>query len=62
MEVELRQLARAHDAVFPDGEPQERVLVAPSFLAAFGPAVLDAGLAAASDWYRGALESGAAPT
>lgn len=62
MEVELRQLARAHDAVFPDGEPQERVLVAPSFLAAFGPGVLQAGLAAASDWYRGALESGAAPT
>ncbi len=61
MTVELGQLARAHDAVFPDGSPQERVLVAPSLLAAYGPAVLESALSAASDWYRGALESGAAP-
>lgn len=61
MEVELRQLSRAHDAVFPDGAPQERILVAPSLLAAHGPGLLEALLSAASTWYRGALEGGAAP-
>ena len=61
MQVELSQLSRAHDAIFPDGAPQERVLVAPSLLAAHGPGLLEALLAAASSWYRGALEGGAAP-
>jgi bacillithiol biosynthesis cysteine-adding enzyme BshC len=61
MAVELRQLARAHDAVFPDGAPQERVLVVPSLLAAHGPGLLEALLSAASGWYRGALERSAAP-
>ena len=59
--IELRQLSRAHDAIFPDGAPQERVLVAPSLLAAHGTGLLEALLSAASNWYRGALESGAAP-
>ncbi len=58
-ETEMRQLERAHQAVYPDGSPQERVLVAPSFLARHGPVLLDATLAAAAGWYRGALESGA---
>lgn len=61
MEVELRQLSRAHDAIFPDGAPQERALVAPSLLAAHGLGLLGALLSAASNWYGGALESGAAP-
>jgi uncharacterized protein YllA (UPF0747 family) len=59
MDVELGQLTRAHDVIFPHGTPQERVLGAPSFLAAWGPSVLDAALGAASNWYRNALEGGA---
>lgn len=59
MEVELRQLTVAHDAILPDGAPQERVLGAPSFLARHGTAVLDAAFGAATDWYRAALEGGA---
>ncbi|MGE5091080.1 MAG: bacillithiol biosynthesis cysteine-adding enzyme BshC [Bacillota bacterium] len=61
IEVELRQLTLAHNAIYPDGVPQERVLSVPSFLARHGRAVLDATLDAASDWYRGALESSARP-
>lgn len=61
IDVELRQVTLAHDAVYPDGIPQERVLSVPSFLARHGRAVLDAALGAASDWYRGALESSGAP-
>ena len=61
IEVELRQLTLAHNAVYPDGVPQERVLCVPSFLARHGSAVLDAGLEAASTWYRRALESAAVP-
>lgn len=61
IEVELRQLTLAHNAVYPDGVPQERVLCVPSFLARHGHAVLDAELDAASDWYRRALESTAVP-
>ena len=60
-EIELRQLAAAHASVYPDGTPQERVLVAPSFLARHGPPLLDATLAAATDWYRSALEGRPAP-
>lgn len=61
IDVELRQVTLAHNAVYPDGVPQERVLCVASFLARHGRAVLDATLDAASDWYRGALESGAVP-
>ena len=59
IEVELRQLRLAHNAVCPDGVPQERVLCVPSFLARHGHAVLDAVLETTSDWYRRALERAA---
>ena len=40
-ETLLRQLARAQAAVFPRGEPQERVLTLASFLIRYGPGLLD---------------------
>ena len=58
----MRQLAGARESVYPDGVPQERVLVAPSFLARHGPPLLDATLAAAATWYRSALEARPGPT
>jgi len=61
-EIEMRQLAGARESVYPDGVPQERVLVAPSFLARHGPPLLDATLAAAATWYRSALEARPGPT
>ena len=61
IDVELRQVTLAHNAVWPEGVPQERVLSVASFLARHGRAVLDAALATASAWYRGALESSGAP-
>ncbi|OLC05338.1 MAG: hypothetical protein AUH45_00700 [Gemmatimonadetes bacterium 13_1_40CM_69_22] len=38
----LRQISRARDAVYPRGEPQERVLTLASFLIRYGPGLLDA--------------------
>jgi uncharacterized protein YllA (UPF0747 family) len=39
-ETALQQLARTRTALFPDGEPQERVLTAASFLARYGGELL----------------------
>ncbi|HYK81921.1 MAG TPA: bacillithiol biosynthesis BshC [Gemmatimonadales bacterium] len=41
-ETLLRQIARARAAVYPQGEPQERVLTLASFLIRYGPALVDA--------------------
>lgn len=41
-ETLLRQIARARAAVYPEGQPQERVLTLASFLIRYGPALVDA--------------------
>ena len=41
-ETLVRQIARARAAVYPQGEPQERVLTLASFLIRYGPALVDA--------------------
>ena len=41
-ETLVRQIARARAAVYPQGEPQERVLTLVSFLIRYGPALVDA--------------------
>ena len=41
-ETLVRQIARARAAVYPQGQPQERVLTLASFLIRYGPALLDA--------------------
>ena len=40
-ETLVRQIARARAAVYPDGQPQERVLTLPSFLIRYGRELLD---------------------
>lgn len=59
-ETELGQLTRAKTAVAPDGKPQERVLTVAPFLARHGPSLTVSLLAAAEEWYAGALEGAAA--
>lgn len=41
-ETLVRQIARARAAVYPGGQPQERVLTLASFLIRYGPALIDA--------------------
>jgi bacillithiol synthase len=41
-ETLVRQIARARAAVYPDGQPQERVLTLASFLLRYGPGLLEA--------------------
>jgi uncharacterized protein YllA (UPF0747 family) len=41
-ETLVRQIARARAAVYPEGQPQERVLTLASFLVRYGPALIDA--------------------
>jgi AmmeMemoRadiSam system protein A len=40
-ETLVRQIGRARAALYPDGQPQERVLTIASFLVRYGPALLD---------------------
>lgn len=40
-ETLMRQIARARASVYPDGQPQERVLTLASFLIRYGPALVD---------------------
>jgi uncharacterized protein YllA (UPF0747 family) len=40
-EALVRQIVRARAAVYPHGEPQERVLTLASFLIRYGPALID---------------------
>jgi uncharacterized protein YllA (UPF0747 family) len=44
------QLARARAALAPEGKPQERVLTAATFLARYGPGLLDAIEAEVARW------------
>ncbi len=46
----VSQLARARAALMPQGQPQERVLTASSFLARYGPDLLDAIAAEVARW------------
>jgi len=41
-ETLVRQIARARAVVYPEGQPQERVLTLASFLIRYGPGLLDA--------------------
>jgi bacillithiol synthase len=41
-ETLVRQISRARAAVYPDGQPQERVLTLASFLVRYGPGLVDA--------------------
>ena len=41
-ETLIRQIARARAAVYPQGQPQERVLTFPSFAIRYGPTLVDA--------------------
>ena len=57
--TETQQIARARDALFPLGKPQERVLTVAPFLARYGPNLLSELLESIEDWYRTALEAAA---
>jgi bacillithiol synthase len=61
-EVELGQLAKARSLVLPHGEPQERVLTVASFLARYGPALIDDLGEAMEGWYASALEGALDPS
>jgi len=56
--TELAQIARARVAVQPEGKPQERVLAGVSWIARYGPALLEQVRAEAGAWYRSALAAG----
>jgi uncharacterized protein YllA (UPF0747 family) len=56
-ETALQQLARARASLFPDGEPQERVLTAASFLARYGRELLPALQASAREHAGRLLEA-----
>lgn len=58
--VELAQIARAREAVYPGGRPQERVLCGVSWVARHGAGLLEAMRDEAAAWYRGALAAGGA--
>ncbi len=61
-EVELGQLARARVLVLPEGQPQERVLTIASFLARYGPALLQELSESIEAWYAAALEGALHPS
>jgi uncharacterized protein YllA (UPF0747 family) len=61
-EVELGQLARARDLVLPDNQPQERVLTIASFLARYGPTLIEEVSDAIEGWYAAALEGALDPS
>jgi bacillithiol synthase len=60
-ETELAQLARARNAVWPQGKPQERLLTVAPFLARYGPTLLTDLRGAIREWYAEALEAAPAP-
>ncbi|MFL5514598.1 MAG: bacillithiol biosynthesis BshC, partial [Gemmatimonadales bacterium] len=57
-ETELGKLAKARAAVLPNQKPQERVLTVASFLARYGPGLLEELSAEIERWYTLALEGG----
>jgi bacillithiol synthase len=61
-ETELGQLTKARALVLPDGQPQERVLTIASFLARYGPTLMDELSEAAETWYAAALEGALDPS
>jgi bacillithiol synthase len=61
-ETELGQLARARSLVFPNGERQERVLTIASFLARYGPSLMDELRETIETWYATALEGALHPS
>jgi bacillithiol synthase len=61
-ETELNQLARARALVLPEGERQERVLTIASFLARYGPSLLDELRESIEAWYATALEGALHPS
>jgi hypothetical protein len=58
----LGQLARARALVLPDGQPQERLLTIASFLARYGPALLEELSESIEAWYAAALEGALHPS
>ena len=54
-DTELTQIQRARTALQPGGKPQERVLTAATFLARYGPTLLEEAQQAIAAWYAGAL-------
>jgi bacillithiol synthase len=61
-EVELGQLARARALVLPEGQPQERVLTIASYLARYGPGLIDDLNESIESWYASALEGALDPS
>jgi bacillithiol synthase len=61
-EIELGQLARGRDLVLPDNQPQERVLTIASFLARYGPTLIEEVSDAIEGWYAAALEGALDPS
>jgi bacillithiol synthase len=61
-EVELGQLAKARSVVLPDGQPQERVLTVASFLARYGPILIEELSESVEAWYAAALEGALDPS
>jgi bacillithiol biosynthesis cysteine-adding enzyme BshC len=59
--VETQQIARAREAVLPDGKPQERVLSVAPWLGRHGLELMDELAAVIADWYRAGLEALPAP-
>jgi bacillithiol biosynthesis cysteine-adding enzyme BshC len=61
-ETELGQLAKARAAVLPNQKPQERVLTVASFLARYGPGLLQELAAEIEQWYTLTLEGSSEPS
>lgn len=60
-QILLDQIDKAGRNLYPDGQPQERVVSPFYYLARYGPGFLDAASRAAGLWARGALRDVAAP-
>jgi len=61
-ETEMGQLAKARALVLPEGQPQERVLTIASFLARYGPPLLEEISESIEVWYAAALEGALHPS
>ena len=61
-ETEVTQIERARAAVWPEGQPQERVFGVVPFLARYGPGILDQLSESVGAWYGAALEAEPQPS
>lgn len=61
-ETELSQIERARAAVMPEGKPQERVFGIVSYLARYGPGLLNLLGETVAAWYAAALEAEPQPS